>query len=505
MMDDGDEYRKEGRETEDENTELFGLSDGSTSSKLLVVLFQRASPVAASFLLTTSGNFINLAFAGQYILSNGEKSAVFAGVSLATMFANMSCRSVLLGMTAAVETLGSQNNGAGNYEEVGILLQRSCLVLLIMTIPISWSWFYAYDFFRNWLGVEAAVCEVLQRYLYIRMLAIPMDAFMFSYEKYLMSMGIFTPSTWANLVFVVFLFLSDLFAVNIFHFHYDFLSWTWTISLWISGILQVVLSLPYLEVQRTLVKPYFQIHPSAWTEWKEFIRLGVPGTIMLCGEWWAYEILSIFAAFLQDSTTAVSVQGINIQIACLMFMIPFGIGISTTTLLGNAIGAEMFVLASKLIILSLICISLVECCMGIIISHLGKYFVSIFTTDEAVLSAANLCMNSLAILCMMDGVQCVIGCILRASGKQFTGAVGNMMAFYVIGLPLAWICCFHLQWNVPGLLLGLAVGVCSQWIYTLPLVCCNQESLFSTSTILQRKRREGFQIIGAEEDENEGV
>jgi hypothetical protein len=47
------------------------------------------------------------------------------------MFANVSCLSILIVMSSAVEILGSQHNGAGNYKEVGIVLQRSILILMI--------------------------------------------------------------------------------------------------------------------------------------------------------------------------------------------------------------------------------------------------------------------------------------------------------------------------------------------------------------------------------------
>jgi hypothetical protein len=36
------------------------------------------------------------------------------------------------------------------------------------------------------LGVEEAVCEVVERYIYIRALSVPLDVANESYEKYLM-------------------------------------------------------------------------------------------------------------------------------------------------------------------------------------------------------------------------------------------------------------------------------------------------------------------------------
>ena len=93
--------------------------------------------------------FINLFFAGQYSVQ------VFAGISLANMFANISYVSLLVGMSGAVETLGSQLNGAENYRMVGVVLQRSILILVCMSLPILTIWYYAtrYDFVYKYLLV----------------------------------------------------------------------------------------------------------------------------------------------------------------------------------------------------------------------------------------------------------------------------------------------------------------------------------------------------------------
>lgn len=64
----------------------------------------------------------------------------------------------------------------------------------------------------------------------------------------------------------------------------------------------------------------------------EFVSLGVPGTVMLCSEWWAYEILTIFASML--GTEEVAAQSVILQTAGLAFMLPLGLGIASASLIG---------------------------------------------------------------------------------------------------------------------------------------------------------------------------
>ena len=46
------------------------------------------------------------------------------------------------------------------------------------------------------------------------------------------------------------------------------------------------------------MQPIFTKESFNWSGCKEFLRLGVPGTIMQCAEWWAFEVLAIFAGIL---------------------------------------------------------------------------------------------------------------------------------------------------------------------------------------------------------------
>ena len=72
-------------EDDDESNELFGLHEHSSFLEQLSVLVKQALPVVISFFLGIGGTFINLVFAGNYVHESGDKSAVFAGVSLANV------------------------------------------------------------------------------------------------------------------------------------------------------------------------------------------------------------------------------------------------------------------------------------------------------------------------------------------------------------------------------------------------------------------------------------
>lgn len=73
------------------------VDENSNTKERLIILLTQAGPVTASFFLGFAGTFTNLIFASHFIGDDGAKSTVFAGVSLANMFANVSCMSLLIG------------------------------------------------------------------------------------------------------------------------------------------------------------------------------------------------------------------------------------------------------------------------------------------------------------------------------------------------------------------------------------------------------------------------
>ena len=137
------------------------------SLELLPTLLKSSVPIMVSLFFSISGvNLMMFMFAGTYIV-DGNQSSVFAGVALSTTFTNISFLSILIGMASAVETLGSQHHGSGNYIETGLTLQRSILILTCISAPIFVMWLYVGEIFA-FIGVAPEVCLVLSTFIRVR-------------------------------------------------------------------------------------------------------------------------------------------------------------------------------------------------------------------------------------------------------------------------------------------------------------------------------------------------
>lgn len=74
-----------------------------TNYEILKCIFTTAYPIAIALVLEVSCNFVSLFFASRVRNSLVPPGVIFAGVSLSTMFANVTCFSIHEGMTGAVE------------------------------------------------------------------------------------------------------------------------------------------------------------------------------------------------------------------------------------------------------------------------------------------------------------------------------------------------------------------------------------------------------------------
>ena len=64
----------------------------------------------------------------------------------------------------------------------------------------------------------------------------------------------------------------------------------------------------------------------------DYFKLGIPSTGMLCLEWWSFEIMTVFAAYISLSATASQV--IMMNMAALFFMPSLGLQTAGSILVG---------------------------------------------------------------------------------------------------------------------------------------------------------------------------
>lgn len=89
----------------------------------------------------------------------------------------------------------------------------------------------------------------------------------------------------------------------------------------------------------------FSYDQTCYQQLGTYLRIGVPGMLMLCFEWWCFELLAIFAGLLNVNMLATEV--IIVNCISFLFMLPLGVGYSASALAGNYLGEGKIDLAKR--------------------------------------------------------------------------------------------------------------------------------------------------------------
>lgn len=168
--------------------------------------------------------------------------------------------------------------------------------------------------------------------------------------------------------------------------------------------------------------------------------------LMLCFEWWAFELLAIYTGLLGVVQLAAEVVIINM--ITFVFMLPLGISYTASALTGNFIGENKIALAKRFaimtIVLDVILTSIVVLLLGIYQEGVSR----IFTKETEVVGVIHETVWVLLIYIWFDTIHGVQSGIIRGLGLQAYGFIYTLICYYIIGMPLALVLAFTFKMGI---------------------------------------------------------
>ncbi|RLN94912.1 hypothetical protein BBJ28_00016718 [Nothophytophthora sp. Chile5] len=371
-------------------------------------------------------------------------------------FMNITAYSVGFGLTSALDTLCSQAYGARRFEKIGIYFQAGLQIICACLGPIFLLNWYSERFLLA-MGQDPEVSRLAQDFSRWVLLGVP---FVFLYElvrKVLQAQNIMKPlvaiAALGNVVNIVTGYVL-----------------TYHTSMGFEGI-ALSRSLGNIALPLLLV-PYFYLHPHHLSQWWRgwdvkaamahiglFLRLGVPGMLMMVMEWWAFELLTLMAGVLPNPVVSVSAHAVLVNINNLIYMIFAGLAVAVNIRVGNCLGANAPKQAK------LACGVALTLTLAISLTFAVSLFVFrgsipiLFLNDQQSIARAASVLAVWAPLEVLDGLNAVIQGVFRGAGKQKVAATVNVVAYYVFGIPLGALLGFHFVFGVEGLWLGFGFGI----------------------------------------------
>ena len=406
----------------------------------------------ASFLVPV----MTMAFVGR----NTTKSELSV-VALASSFFNVTGYAAIVGSLGALETLISNAHGANSHALKGVLLQRAIVITLMMCVGVIVMWTRMYDIMIL-AGQDPALARSAAEYLLHISPSLVFLAAADAMKKFFTCQSLVVAPTVAAVVSTVLTFFYNWLlivvwklelrgaahAVNLAQLTPCAILYTW-----------YALRERRLREEGSDDQTWYGFDFTAegvFGGWGEYFKLAIPSAAMVALEWGVFECSLLLSGWLDNPSLHVAVMGLSLNFSGTVYMLPLGVSSATAVRVGNAIGGGQPEKAKRSAWVSLAMTLAMQVSLGVL-SVLGREAVGMaFSEDEGVIRATADIVPLVAFCMLGDGVNASIGGMLRGIGRQEIGAKYNLLSYWGIGMPLAYMLGIPLGWGIAGLWTGLA-------------------------------------------------
>ncbi|KAH1200393.1 Protein DETOXIFICATION 9 [Glycine max] len=346
----------------------------------------------------------------------------FSGVAIAISFAEVTGFCVLMGMAGALETLCGQTYGAEEFTEIGNYTFCAIVTLLLVCLPISLLWIFM-DKILLLFGQDPEISHVAHKYCICSIPALYGFAVLQCQIRYFQTQSMIFPMVFSSIAVLclhVPICWGLVFKLGLGHVG---AAYAIGISYWLNVIGLGI----YMNYSPACEKTKIVFSFNALLSIPEFCQFAIPSGLIL------------------NTTT-------------LHYIIPYAVGASASTRISNELGAGN-PKAAQGIVRVVVILGIVD---GVIVStffvccrHILGYA---YSNDKEVVDYVS---DIVPILCGSFTADSLIGAlsgIARGGGFQQIGAYVNLGAYYLVGVPLAFLLGFVLHFNAKGLWMGSLTG-----------------------------------------------
>lgn len=186
-------------------------------------------------------------------------------------------------------------------------------------------------------------------------------------------------------------------------------------------------------------------------------RLGYPMGLAMFVEVAAFMAMTQMAGFLGNDATA----GYQIahNLVALVFMSAIGLGAATGVRVGNAVGRGDLAGVRGAAAAGVLLVVLVMAMFGSLFLLIPETLVAAYTPQAAVAAFALPALMVAGFMMVFDGSQAVLINALRATGDVWFPMTTQIISFWILAAPVAWVLAFEYGFGTAGLMGGIFAGV----------------------------------------------
>jgi MATE family multidrug resistance protein len=416
-------------------------------------------PTAITGLLLYSRAMISMLFLSHL----GETQ--LAGGSLSIGFANITGYSVLSGLAMGMEPICGQAYGAKQWKILGLTLQKTTLLLLSTSIPISCLWLNMKKILL-FFGQDQEISSTAHTFILFSLPDLFFLSFLHPLRIYLRTQNITLPLTCCSAISIILHVPLNFLLVNYFKMGVAGVS---IAMIWFNLNLLIFLSF-FVFFSRVYKDSWVSPSMDCFRGWSSLLSLSIPSCVSVCLEWWWYEIMLFLCGLLSNPQTSVSTMGILIQTLGFLYVFPFSLSASLTTRIGHSLGSGQASRAQGTAIIGILIAFLLGTSAFIGLILVRKNWGKLFTDEVQIIDMIRKILPILGLCEISNWAQTVSCGILAGTARPYIGARINLCAFYLIGLPISIFATFVYNYGLVGLWYGMLAAQVScvcMMLYTL--------------------------------------
>ncbi|GLT58145.1 hypothetical protein SLA2020_310650 [Shorea laevis] len=387
-----------------------------------------------------------------------------AAVSVVTTVIEAFVSGIMLGMGSALETLCGQAVGAGQYNMLGVFLQRSWIICGVTALSLAPFYLFASPILKL-LRQSKDISDLAGKYC--RWIIPQFFAFAMTYpiQKFLQSQRKVWFMTIVSVVGLAFHVLLNWLMVSKLKLGLLGAAMAGNISWWLQVIVMVIY----------VIGGFF---PDSWTGFSllafkslsGFVKLSLASAIMLCLELWYFTAIILMVGWLKNSAIAVDAVSVCMNLQLWTSMVTLGFNAAVSVRVSNELGAGRPKAAKFAVVVAVLTSLTIGILFSSIILATKNDFPKLFSTKTAVIREASKLGYFLAATIFLSSILPVLYGVAIGAGRQMYVGLINIGCYYIFGIPVGAVLGFKFKLRVQGIWSGMLVGTILQTTILLILI-----------------------------------
>ncbi len=230
-------------------------------------------------------------------------------------------------------------------------------------------------------------------------------------------------------------------------------AWATLICRWMMTVTLLALSWSELRVHLGPWRP----DTLQWRPLMRMLAIGAPIGGQLLLEFGAFAVIALLAGWF--GADAMAGHQIAINLASLTFMVPLGLSSAAAVMVGHAVGENDPSHARRVARTALACGASFMLMTAVVMVAVPRTFALAYTSVPGVVAVAAALIPIAGVFQVFDGLQVVASGVLRGVADTRASMVINVLAFWLVGMPVSLWIGFHEHGGVVGLWWGFVAGL----------------------------------------------